>query len=403
MKMGGNDKLRAFWRSQKFPKSLTPKQRLDNKAMDKYRESLLAKTKGDCVAEIPFIGYSPRESASSNRLGVDGGHSSQSAMSSAASSRSHSQTPSKMVGFGSDGTSHQIAAADDGWADFGNWAQSIAAKTSAAATDLATKSKSAAVSIGSAASLKAQTVRSKLGDEEYQSNLKKVGAETWSKTTSTLSSWWSTAASSVQSALNEDGSEPVAFYNVDAAQSAECAPKRKMAALSSDQYFGASSTNISAAKQNEEDVLGMNGMDGMQSMNGTERENEKKKKKIDDVVAPFAANKRSKAQSDEFDEWGFDAEPADDDDGDDAAESQHETVDDLDPLNGGPMANKAAAKNDGNSSDELDAFFNEMKVGQTAANGTKQKVAEHKEDGHLLNGHGAKTEANDDDDDWGWD
>eukprot|EP01083_Nonionella_stella_P197891 727127_1 len=39
MKYGGNAKLKRFWSSQKFPKNLTPKQKLNNTAMDKYREA----------------------------------------------------------------------------------------------------------------------------------------------------------------------------------------------------------------------------------------------------------------------------------------------------------------------------------------------------------------------------
>ena len=52
---------------------------------------------------------------------------------------------------------------------------------------MAQKSKVAAVSISAKASEKASTMKSKLGDEEYQANLKKNAAETWNKVESFLS------------------------------------------------------------------------------------------------------------------------------------------------------------------------------------------------------------------------
>lgn len=138
MKMGGNDKLKAFWTAQKFPKSLTAKQRLDNNAMDKYRANLLAKAKGEAVSQIPFIGYQSREVvASSNHLqSQSNGSQSLSAMSSNHSSRSHtpSRSGSKMTGFGNTDYNPHQNKDDDGWGEFGNWASSIAAKTSAVAS-----------------------------------------------------------------------------------------------------------------------------------------------------------------------------------------------------------------------------------------------------------------------------
>merc|ERR1719203_314682 len=68
MKHGGNDKLKSFWSAQKFSKSLSPKERLDNNAMDRYRTNLLAKAKGESVSQIPFIGYEAREIRKSNYL-----------------------------------------------------------------------------------------------------------------------------------------------------------------------------------------------------------------------------------------------------------------------------------------------------------------------------------------------
>merc|ERR1719410_2337003 len=61
MKNGGNAKLKKFWKQQKFPNDLTPKQRLDNNAMDKYREDLLARAKGENPPKIAFIGYEQRK------------------------------------------------------------------------------------------------------------------------------------------------------------------------------------------------------------------------------------------------------------------------------------------------------------------------------------------------------
>ena len=57
---GGNAKLKSFWKEQKFPKGLTPQQRLDNNAMDKYRENLLQKAKNESTNPIGFIGYEKR-------------------------------------------------------------------------------------------------------------------------------------------------------------------------------------------------------------------------------------------------------------------------------------------------------------------------------------------------------
>ena len=50
MKHGGNKKLIQFWTEQQFFKmnpKLTPKERLDNEAMDKYRENLLKLAKNE--------------------------------------------------------------------------------------------------------------------------------------------------------------------------------------------------------------------------------------------------------------------------------------------------------------------------------------------------------------------
>ena len=59
MEYGGNERLKQFWKDQKFPMGLTIQQKLDNKAMDRYRDNLLKLAKSElCEVEpIPFIGY----------------------------------------------------------------------------------------------------------------------------------------------------------------------------------------------------------------------------------------------------------------------------------------------------------------------------------------------------------
>ena len=53
--------MKQFWREQKFPlDQLSPKERLDNVAMDKYRERLLKLAKGEETTPIPHIGYHKR-------------------------------------------------------------------------------------------------------------------------------------------------------------------------------------------------------------------------------------------------------------------------------------------------------------------------------------------------------
>ena len=63
IRYGGNTKLRQFWKEQKFPNKLTSEQRLNNDAMDKYREVLLKRAKGleESSLSIPFIGYKKRQ------------------------------------------------------------------------------------------------------------------------------------------------------------------------------------------------------------------------------------------------------------------------------------------------------------------------------------------------------
>merc|ERR1712083_1044826 len=61
MRNGGNAKLKLFWEKQEFDlDTLSVKERLDNAAMDKYRDNLLKKAKGEPTTKIPFIGYQKR-------------------------------------------------------------------------------------------------------------------------------------------------------------------------------------------------------------------------------------------------------------------------------------------------------------------------------------------------------
>eukprot|EP00484_Ammonia_sp_Unknown_P014311 CAMPEP_0197054860 /NCGR_PEP_ID=MMETSP1384-20130603/52236_1 /TAXON_ID=29189 /ORGANISM="Ammonia sp." /LENGTH=471 /DNA_ID=CAMNT_0042488199 /DNA_START=220 /DNA_END=1635 /DNA_ORIENTATION=- len=460
MKNGGNHKLKQFWAQQKFPKNLSPKQRLDNTAMDKYREHLLAKAKGESVAEIAFIGYQAREIASKSSSNLLSSHEHRNMANSSTSSLPPALSNSygggarpKMQGFGNtDYNPHDDHNDDDTWGDFWNstssFASSFAAKTSAAAADFAQKSKVAATNLSQKASEKAGTLKGKLGDEEYQANLKKNAAETWQKTTNTLSSWWSTAATSVSQAINENlgdaetRKESVKLYHEDSA----AVQRKKMAALSSDEYFhsdpqqqaprgnsygSASNSNANANhRAKEEDILGMNAS--------------AKKAHIDQIPAPFPSEKTRKngkvsQLSDDFDDdWGFGGDEDDDDepnekqqkmkkpdikqpvsigdmlDGDDVANTQQQQqksdkveslLDFDDEVNASQNGKKGK---DGNSSDELDAFFNEMEDEHDDDNkhtNTKKNHKEKKETTDLLtdsNQNDTKKVSDDDNFDWGF-
>mmetsp|Transcript_49282 Transcript_49282/g.81966 ORF Transcript_49282/g.81966 Transcript_49282/m.81966 type:complete len:934 (-) Transcript_49282:621-3422(-) len=320
MKKSGNDRLKKFWTQQKFPKNLTPKQRLDNDAMDRYREQLLAMAKGEPTVDIPFIGYATRElvSKSSSDL-LSNSHAANHSSSSLSSTRSH-----KMQGFGNTGYDPHDPnnKSDDAWNDFWTSTSSFAAKAGAAATELAQKSKVAAASLSHKASEKASTLKSKIGDEEYQSQMKKNAAETWQKTASTLSSWWTTAATSVSKAIDEnlgdkdgvklyhtaDEEHEVTLYNRE---------RKEMPALSSSQYFNQADVQQarpppqSQAPQppqqrhvaREADILNLNGS----------------QKDLAAIPAPFptkksTAQKQVDSLTDDFDDWGFD--------GDDDADTQ---------------------------------------------------------------------------------
>ena len=143
MKNGGNGKLKKFWSQQKFPKNLTPKQRLDNNAMDKYRERLLALAKGEQVDNIPYIGYQERQRVSKNKSydGLNSANSSSSSLHSNGSNGSNNYNSNgnrpKMQGFGNTAYNpNDNNQQKDTWDDFWNSASSFASKTSAAASGI---------------------------------------------------------------------------------------------------------------------------------------------------------------------------------------------------------------------------------------------------------------------------
>eukprot|EP01084_Bolivina_argentea_P056750 103812_1 len=171
MKNGGNAKLKRFWIQQKFPKKLTPKQKLNNTTMDKYRSHLLKLAKGHKVEPIPFIGYEERLTIPSRTASASSLYSNNSA-SNSMSNLNDPNAPRKMQGFGNtdyDPNNQNDTTQNDQLnqmlGDFGSWASSFAAKTTAVASDLAQKSKTAAVQISSKASEKASTIKTKVTDE----------------------------------------------------------------------------------------------------------------------------------------------------------------------------------------------------------------------------------------------
>ena len=137
MKNGGNGKLKKYWKSQQFPKNLTPKQRLDNVAMDKYRERLLSLAKGQSPPDIEFIGYQERQyvSKSSSDLNRSSfANSSSSSLHSNGSnySNDHNSNRPKMQGFGNTNYNpNENNNNNDTWDDFWNSASSFAAKATA--------------------------------------------------------------------------------------------------------------------------------------------------------------------------------------------------------------------------------------------------------------------------------
>ena len=338
--------------------------------------------------------------------------------------------------------------------------------------DLAQKSKVAAVSLGNKAAEKTGQIKSKLGDEEYQANLKKNAAETWSKTTNTLSSWWNTAATSVTNAINENygDKDGVKLYNKDGIsenkQQSNASNinnnnnnhnpnRKKMAALSSDQYFNRnqdSQSYGSASNENQKNIKGNNikkiNVAKEEDILGIDNKSQKiKKKNIDDLQAWNKSSKKKKqvkTPNDDFDDWGF----GDDDDSDNDKEENDNNdkntkkpeikpvIDITEAINGIDIDknqnNKKKGKkveslldfdkndsnnNDGNSSDELDAFFNEMENendDDTQSNKINKNNKNKKEESNestmdtndiddLLTSHN-KPDKNDDvgDDDWGW-
>merc|ERR1712154_141948 len=115
----------------------------------------------------------------------------------------------------------------------------------------------------------------------YQANLKKNAAETWNKTANTLSSWWSSAATSVSKAINENlgdgmdennGSIPKLYNKNEEPMKNN---KKSMPSLSSDQYFNGQNGN---SQRTETDILGMNGNNNINNpLPFVKKSNEKKK------------------------------------------------------------------------------------------------------------------------------
>jgi len=60
MRLGGNTRLRNFFREQQFPTKLSVQEKFDNDAMEKYRKRLAAMAQGKSVDKIEKIGYIPR-------------------------------------------------------------------------------------------------------------------------------------------------------------------------------------------------------------------------------------------------------------------------------------------------------------------------------------------------------
>ena len=60
MEAGGNARMRAFFKVQKFPAGLGHRAKYDNIAADQYREYVLAAAKGLSPSPVPFIGYKER-------------------------------------------------------------------------------------------------------------------------------------------------------------------------------------------------------------------------------------------------------------------------------------------------------------------------------------------------------
>eukprot|EP00486_Rosalina_sp_Unknown_P001331 CAMPEP_0201567792 /NCGR_PEP_ID=MMETSP0190_2-20130828/8440_1 /ASSEMBLY_ACC=CAM_ASM_000263 /TAXON_ID=37353 /ORGANISM="Rosalina sp." /LENGTH=471 /DNA_ID=CAMNT_0047988175 /DNA_START=208 /DNA_END=1623 /DNA_ORIENTATION=- len=458
MKNGGNGKLKKFWSQQKFPKNLSPKQRLDNNAMDKYRERLLSLAKGEQPDAIPYIGYQERQIVAKNNSysNLNSANSSSSSLHSNGSNNNGNRNRPKMQGFGNTGynpNDNNDQQKDTSWDDFWNSASSLASKTTAVASDIAQKAKVNAVSLTNKAAEKTATIKSKLGDEEYQANIKKNAAETWTKTTSTLSSWWSTAATSVTNVINENFNEGkddgVKLYNKDGNNemngnmnnnnqnnqnhnNIQNNPNRKkMPSLSSDQYFN---KDTQQNQPQQEDILGMN--------NNNNRPQQSKKKHIDDLESWNSSKQNKnknkpkpnlkKKDSDDFDDWGFGDDEDEDDDEDNNKDIKRKqeikpVMDITEAINGSNNDKIKKSDNkpkqveslldfdqnenvkddkDGNSSDELDAFFNEMELDEDKSNdkannnNNKKKKSNNDDVNDLLTSHTKSDDIGDDD--WGF-
>jgi len=210
--------------------------------------------------------------------------------------------------------------------------------------------------------------------------------------------------------------------------------RKRMPSLSSDQYFN----NNQQQQRNESDILGMNGNANANSNvygNGNEYGNANGDEMKKDIPAPFPkknVSKKSKVQNDDFDEWGFESN---DDEQQQKAATEKENdaiVKDLtnkvdalldfdkndtkktiamdDPFLNDTIARKNASAKDGNSSDELDAFFDELENesdDDTNKTNAKSEEIQEKELHDLMDSHENKDKdkgkkKDDDDDDWGW-
>lgn len=144
IKAGGNARIKKFWKSQKFPKSLTAKEKYDNEATQKYRDMLLAEAKGENVMPIEFIGYKPTQykSRSVSNLNSFGSNSvNNNHNNNLNTSKSYSNLPTKKYGgfgnpnfdntFNDDNNNNK-----DVFGDFGAWVSSASKKVASGASGI---------------------------------------------------------------------------------------------------------------------------------------------------------------------------------------------------------------------------------------------------------------------------
>ena len=309
-------------------------------------------------------------------------------------------------------------------------------------------SKKAAVSFGAKASEKAGQFKAKIGDEEYQSNLKKNAADTLSKAGSAFSSWWSTTTQSVTNIINENlGDAPnggVKLYNRESTEEEKqqqhhhLSHRKKMAALSSDDYFNkdvaAKSNNSSYGSGLQTNMNNNNNNNNNQTVNevdllGMTGTVQKKKTNIDDIPAPFQKKKtKNKKIKDDFDDdWGFsDDEEEEIKDKKDKKNKKDAKDDITDMMNGMTLnTNKTQKKQveslldfdnhkittkeqqDGNSSDDLEDFFKKMENEESGDDKKKNKKdtespLDTQDITDILGADMSTNDNNNDDFDWGF-